>query len=293
MTPRPSVLRPALLLLMLVVLATSGCARFKGFFKDKDSLEGQPVEEIYAKGNQSMRNGNWANAVTTYKRLVAQYPYGTYTEQALVETAYAHFKQGNNEEAISTIDRYIRTYPTAKNTAYMYYLRGLVNSNRDTVFLQRVWTLDASRRDLATPQQGYNDFKTVTERYPNSRYAADARQRMADLRNLFARHDMEVALYYLRREAYVAAADRAKFLLETYPQSLYQNDAVALMVEAYTKLGNKTLADDARRVLQQNAPQHPYLSGDWPNYPWNLRKLNPLAGEKSALDNDPKPEGME
>lgn len=292
MTPRPSVLRPALLLLMMVVLATSGCARFKGVFKDKDALEGQPVEEIYAKGNQSMRNGNWANAVTTYKRLVAQYPYGPYTEQALVETAYAHFKQGNNEEAISAIDRYIRTYPTAKNTAYMYYLRGLVNSNRDTVFLQRVWTLDASRRDLATPQQGYNDFKTVTERYPNSRFAADARQRMADLRNLFARHDMEVALYYLRREAYVAAADRAKFLLETYPQSLYQNDAVAVMVEAYTKLGNKTLADDARRVLQQNDAQHPYLAGDWPNYPWNLRKLNPLAGEKSALDNDPKPEGM-
>lgn len=286
MTPRPSVLRPALLLLMLVVLATSGCARLKGVFKDKDALEGQPVEEIYAKGNQSMRNGNWANAVTTYKRLVAQYPYGPYTEQALVETAYAHFKQGNNEEAISTIDRYIRTYPTAKNTAYMYYLRGLVNSSRDTVFLQRVWTLDASRRDLATPQQGYNDFKIVTERYPNSRYAADARDRMANLRNLFARHDMEVALYYLRREAYIAAADRAKFLLETYPQSLYQNDAVAVMVEAYTKLGNKTLADDARRVLEKNDPQHPYLAGDWPNYPWNLRKLNPLAGEKSALDND-------
>lgn len=286
MTRRFPALRHLALLLMLAVLTTSGCARLKGIFKDKDALEGQPVEEIYTKGHKSIRNGNWASAVTTYKRLVAQYPYGPYTEQALMETAYAQFKQGNNEEAVSTIDRYIRTYPTNKNTAYMYYLRGLVNSSRDTVFLQRVWKLDASRRDLATPLQGYNDLSIVTERYPNSRYAPDARQRMAGLRNLFARHDMEVALYYLRRDANVAAAERAKFLLETYPQSEYQNDAVALLAEAYTRLGNKILADDARRVLVQNDPQHPYLTGNWPRYPWDIRKLNPFAGEKSALDNE-------
>jgi outer membrane protein assembly factor BamD len=279
-------LRPALLLVLLVAFAMSGCARVKGMFKDKDELEGQPVEEIYAKGQKSMHNGNWDNAVTSYKRLVAQYPYGAYTEQALVETAYAQFKMGNNEEAISTIDRFIRTYPTHRNTSYMYYLRGLVNSNRDTVFLQRVWSLDASRRDLATPVQAYNDFTIVTERYPNSRYAADARQRMLALRNLFARHEIETALYYIRRGAWVAAADRAKYLLETYPQSEYQNDAVAVMAEAYTRLGNETLATDARRVLQQNDPQHGYLTGDWPDYPWTVRKLNPFAGEKSALDND-------
>jgi len=276
-----------LLLVLLATIAVSGCSRMKGMFKDKDALEGQPVEEIYAKGQRSMHNGNWDNAVTSYKRLVAQYPYGAYTEQALVETAYAQFKMGNNEEAISTIDRFIRTYPTHRNTSYMYYLRGLVNSNRDTVFLQKVWSLDASRRDLATPLQAYNDFTIVTERYPNSRYAADARQRMVALRNLFARHEIETAMYYIRRGAWVAAADRAKYLLETYPQSQYQNDAVAVLATAYTQLGNATLATDAKRVLQQNDPQHPYLSGDeWPDYPWTVRKLNPFAGEKSALDNE-------
>jgi outer membrane protein assembly factor BamD len=267
-------------------MTTSGCARLKGMFKDDDEHEGVPAETLYDKGHRSMRNGNWDGATKTYRRLVAQYPYGPYTEQALMETAYAYYRMGNNEEAISSIDRFIRTYPTHRNIAYMYYLRGLVNAHRDTVFLQRVWHLDASRRDLATPLQGYNDFSIVAERYPNSRYADDARQRMVALRNLFARHEIETALYYLRRDAWVAAANRARYLVETYPQSEYQNDAVAVMAAAYAELGQETLAADARRVLQQNEPGHPYLSGDWPDYPWTVRKLNPFAGEKSALDND-------
>lgn len=286
MTPRIPFSRRALLLLLVAVMTTSGCTRLKGMFKDEDANEGVPVETLYDKGHKSMRNGNWDSAVNTYKRLVAQYPYGPHTEQALMETAYAQFKMGNNEEAVSSIDRFIRTYPTHRHVAYLYYLRGLVNANRDTVFLQRVWRLDASRRDLATPLQGYNDFSIVAERYPNSRYAADARQRMVALRNLFSRHEIETALYYLRRDAWVAAATRARYLIETYPQSEYQNDAVAVLAAAYTELGQDTLAADARRVLQQNEPGHPYLSGDWPDYPWTVRKLNPFAGEKSALDND-------
>src|SRR3546814_16412398 len=122
----------------------------------------------------------------------------------------------------------------------MYYLRGLVNANRDTVFLQKVWTLDASRRDLATPMQGYNDFNTVATRYPHSRYAADARQRMVALRNLFARHDMEVGLYYLPRGANVRAAERAKYLLETYPHSPHHHPALALLAATHTAPGPAT-----------------------------------------------------
>ena len=271
-------------LMLLVAFTGTGCGKF--FKKDKDSVEGKPVEEIYEKAHASMVGGNWARAEITFRQLIAQYPYGPYTEQALMETAYAQYKAGKMEDTVSTVDRFIRTYPTQRNVPYMYYLRGLANSGRDTVFLQKVWKLDPSRRDLATPFQAYNDFNLLAERYPNSRYSADARQRMVALRNLFARHELDTALYYLRRDAWVSAAARGKYLLETYPQSEYQNDAVAVLGEAYTNLGNETLAADARRVLQQNDPQHPWLSGDWPDYPNSFRKLNPFAGEKSAVDID-------
>ncbi|WP_369936850.1 outer membrane protein assembly factor BamD [Xanthomonas tesorieronis] len=265
------------LMLVMVVVAT-GCHRQK----NKNPEEGMPVEQLYQKAHTQMETGNWAGAEGSFKRLIAQYPYGQYTEQAMIESAYAQYKAGKHDDAVSSIDRFIRTYPTHRNISYMYYLRGLSNSNRDTVFLRRVWSLDPSRRDLSTPQQAYADFNIVAERYPNSRYAADARQRMIALRNVFAQHELDNALYYLRRNAWVSAAGRATYLLETYPQSAYQYDAVAVLADAYTHLGNKPLADDARRVLELNDPQHPWLTGHWPKYPWMIRKLNPFAGEKSA-----------
>lgn len=266
-------------LLVVLVIAATGCNRGT---KGDNPDEGLPVETLYQKGHGLMEGGNWSGAETSFRRLVAQYPYGPYTEQAMIETAYAQFKAGKHDDAVSSIDRFIRTYPTHRNVAYLYYLRGLSNSNRDTVFLRRVWSLDASRRDLSTPRQAFADFNIVVDRYPNSRYAEDARRRMIELRDVFAQHELDNALYYLRREAWLSAAGRANFLLETYPQSAYQYDAVAVLAESYTRAGNQTLAADARRVLELNAPDHPWLQGNWPDYPWMIRKLNPFAGEKSA-----------
>ncbi|MFT4179762.1 MAG: outer membrane protein assembly factor BamD [Thermomonas sp.] len=271
-------LRPVLLLLL--ALAITGCASIRNKFKDENKNEGLPVTELYDKAHGQMEKGSWSNARQTFGRLIAQYPYGPYTEQALIEQAYAEYKAGLHDDAISSIDRFIRTYPTHKNIAYLYYLRGLSNMQRNTVFLARAFKLDTSSRDLEAPHQAYNDFNLVITRYPNSRYTADARQRMVFLRNAFARAELNTGIYYLRRGAWVSAADRATYLLETYPQSEHQNDAVALLAEAYTRMGNTTLAADARRVLEQNDPQHPWLSGrKWPKGPGVVSKLNPFSGD--------------
>ncbi len=249
-------------------------------FKDENKNEGVPVGQLYDRAHESMTKGQWSQANETFTRLIAQYPYGPFTEQALMEQAYAEYKSGKHEDAVSTIDRFIRTYPTHRSIAYMYYLRGLSNMARNTVFLARAFNLDTSTRDLDAPMQAYADFNTVATRYPNSRYAGDARQRMVYLRNAFARFELNIGKYYLRRGAWVSAVDRATYLLETYPQSEYQNDAVALLGAAYTKLGNTTLAADARRVLQQNDPQHPWLTdSEWPHAPSAFRRLNPLNSD--------------
>ena len=275
--------RPMHLLAVLaiaVVLTTTGCARMKGVFKDKDKNEGLPVSQLYDRAHGEMEKGRWSNASETFNRLIAQYPYGAYTEQALMEQAYAEFKAGKHDDSVSTIDRFIRTYPTHKNIAYLYYLRGLSNMARNTVFLSKAFKLDMSNRDLQSPQQAYSDFSTVATRYPNSNYAADARQRMVFLRNEFARFELNTGLYYLGRDAWIAAADRGIYLLETYPQSEFQNDAVALLAESYTQMGNTVLAADARRVLEQNDPQHPWLKGKWPKGPGIISRLNPLSGDR-------------
>ena len=279
MTLRSSLLRPIFVLALFALVAGSGCARMKGMFKDEDKNEGLPVSQLYDKAHGDMEQARWSSASETWGRLIAQYPYGPYTEQALMEQAYAEYKAGKHDDAVSSIDRFIRTYPTHKNIAYLYYLRGLSNMARNAVFLSRAFKLDMSNRDLQAPQQAYNDFNTVASRYPNSAYAADARQRMIFLRNEFARFELTTGLYYLRRGAWVAAADRATYLLETYPQSEYQDDAVAMLGESYTRLGNTALAADARRVLEQNDPQHPWLSGKWPRESRFYNRLNPFAGD--------------
>ena len=287
-------------LLLVSTLAGTGCSRGT---KD-DAPEGTPVQTLYQDSQKLLEAGNWSGAEFGYRRLLAQFPYGPYTEQALIETAYAQYKAGKHDDAVSTIDRFIRTYPTHRNIAYLYYLRGLANSNRDTVFLRRVWSLDSSRRDLSAPRQAFADFGIVVDRYPNSRYAADARQRMGQLRDIFAMGELyrplfsspmgqlrdifamgelNSGLYYLRRGAWTSAAGRANYVLETYPDSSYQADAVAMLAASYQGLGNQALADSARSQLATLDADHPYLSGDWPKYSWMIRKLNPFAGEKSPL----------
>jgi outer membrane protein assembly factor BamD len=270
-----------LILFMAFVLAGSGCARFGlhnmfGHHKD-EKTETLPVEQLYALGHKSLENGNVGEAQKTYKRLISRFPYGPYTEQAQLDLTYAQYKDGKYDDATSTVDRFIRTYPTHRHVDYAYYMRGLIDFNRDTQLLARLARLDKSQRDQASPRQSFNDFAELLRRYPNSRYAPDARQRMVYLREELAKHEIGVGLFYLNRKAYVAAANRGQYVITNYPQSIYDGDALALMAESYKRLGDTKLADDAKRVLQQNYPNHPWLTGHWPRGRGVLSSLNPFA----------------
>lgn len=274
-------------IVLLAALALAGCGKFKWFQKD-EPLETLPVEEMYSTAKTSLESGNLSRARRYYQRLIARFPYGPYTEQAQLELAYAQYKGNNPEDATSSVNRFIRTYPTHPHIDYAYYLKALINFNRENAFFDRIARIDMTQRDQGAPRQAFNDFAELINRYPNSIYAPDARQRMVHLRNLMARHEINVAKYYLRREAYVAAANRGKHLLEHYPQSMHDGDALAVMIESYHQLGQETLASDARRVLQQNHPDHPYLQGDWPEKRSLFKRLWPFDREndEDAGDED-------
>jgi outer membrane protein assembly factor BamD len=270
-----------ILLVFALVLGLGGCKTVGGWFgRDKEAkTEALPLEQLYAQAKDDMLDGNYNKAQKYYTRLIARFPYGPYSEQSQLELAYVNFKLGKPEDATSSIDRFIRTYPRHQHIDYAYYLKAVINFDSNSGWLESLSRQDAAERDLDAPIHSLSDFNEVVRRYPNSRYAPDSRQRMVYLRNLLARYELNTGLYYWERHAYLASANRGKYVLENYPGSEFDGDAVALMASSYTALGEKTLADDARRVLEKNYPQHAYLQGKWPKKKSLLRQLNPFAGE--------------
>ncbi len=277
-----SITRLPILLLLLTVLA--GCQSTKDFFgmdgePNLPETETLPVEALYAMGKKELDEGDFDKAEKVFTRLVARFPYGAISEQAQLDLAFAQFKLAKYEEASSTVARFIKMYPVSTQIDYAYYLKALINFDRENRWLAKIARLNMSARDLGAAQQSYNDFSEVIRRFPTSKYAPEARDRMIYLRNRLALHDLDVGIFYYNREAYVSAAGRAKYLLETYPQSAVENDAVALLAASYKAMGQDTLAQDSRRILEANDPQHPYLTGKWPKKRSQFSALVPFSGE--------------
>ena len=248
-------------LLVLIVLA-SGCSLFNRH--KKDDAEVLPVEQMYSTAKAALVEENYTKAIRYYQRLVARFPFGPYTEQATLDLAYAQYKTDKQDDAYSTVNRFIKTYPTHKHVDYAYYLRGLINFDRDKGFLDRYANQDMTKRDQGNTLQSFEDLSELVTRFPNSRYAPDARQRMIYLRDNLSRAQIAVAEFYLQRGAYVAAVNRSKEILTKYQRTPAAGDALAVMVLAYKALNQQQLADDTERVLKLNYPDHPYFSGRFP-----------------------------
>lgn len=269
---------PRLIMLLCLVALLSSCS----FLRGKDTTpetETLPVAQLYQSAHQYLEDGNYDKAERYYKRLTARFPFGPFSEQAQLDLAYVEYKGSKPDDAYSSVNRFIKTYPAQKHIDYAFYLRGLINFNRSTGIMDRWFGREDAQRDPSYDQQAFNDFAQLMQRYPQSRYAGDARQRMIYLRNLLAQHELNVAMYYLRRQACVGAATRGKYIIEHYQSSPQSGDALAIMSKCYGELGQEKLAADARKVLKLNYPDHPYLSDpkDWPNFPSNLRRLIPFS----------------
>ena len=256
-------------MITLMLVMVSACNR------DKDVDTGMAASEMYEEAKRYLNSSNWNRAIHNYQRLTTRYPFGNYTEQAQLELAYAYHKSGNPEAALSTADRFIRTYPSHPNVDYAFYIRGLTNYDQRVGFMERMMPSRVRDRDQTAARESFRDFDELIRRFPDSRYAPDARQRMVFLRNNLSFYELDVARYYLRRKAYVASSNRARYAIETYPGSPELGNALEILHISYTEMGLPELAEDTMKVLALNYPDHPYVTGESDH--GFLRKLWPFG----------------
>jgi outer membrane protein assembly factor BamD len=233
---------------------SSGCGLLP---ETKDETADWSAQKLYSEARSALNDGDYTKAVKYYESLEARYPFGKYAQQAQLEIAYAYYKDEEPDSAIAALDRFIKLNPRSPNIDYAYYLKGLVNYNRGLGVVERYLPLDPAERDAGSSLQAFEDFSELVRLYPNSTYAGDARQRMLYLRNNLALHELYVAEYYMKRRAYVAAANRAKYVVENYQRTPSVPGALVVLAKAYKLLGLTQLSDDALRVLRTNYPDNP------------------------------------
>lgn len=247
--------RSVIALAAIALAATlAGCGTWGG---KVDARKDWGPQEFYNAAKEELGNGNWQAAVKLFEQLESKFPFGKFAQQAQIEIAYAYYKEGETAQALSAIERFIKLHPNHPNVDYALYLKGLVNFKEDLGPLARLISQDLADRDPKAAKESFEVFKELVNRFPDSRYATDARQRMTYLVEALARHEIHVAEYYLRRGAYLAAVNRAQDVLTRFPNAPTRREALDVMVEAYDRMGMHDLRDDAKKVLAKNFPTDP------------------------------------
>jgi len=233
---------------MCCALAIGACS-----FRDREAEMFLP-ENLYARGHNAMMSGDFRGAVRYYEALEARYPFSDLARQARLDIMYSYYKAREAESAVDSADQFIRENPTHARVDYAMYIKGLVYFERSPNFLERWFNTELTERPPADARRSFQAFQGLIERYPNSEYAHDARQRMIFLRNRLAEYEVHVADYYLRRQAWVAAIARARFCIENYDGAPAVRDALDIMINAYQGLGMNDLAERSQEVYALNYP---------------------------------------
>jgi len=245
---------------LTVILALLLCAC--GLLPEaQEETAGWSADKLYAEAKDEINKGGYAKAIKYLEKLEARFPYGRYAQQAQIELAYVYFKDNDPISAIAACDRFIKLHPNHPTVDYIYYLKGIVNFNEDLGLLGKISKMDLSERDPKAARDSFDAFKELVTRYPDSKYTPDGIARMKYLVNALASYEIHVARYYMRRGAYIAAANRAQFALLNYAQAPAIEEALFVMVKAYDALGMIDLRDDADRVMHKNFPDSAYFKG--------------------------------
>jgi outer membrane protein assembly factor BamD len=243
---------------LLFVLSVSSC----GLLPDlEDETKGWSASKLYSEANDEFASGAYDKAIQYYEKLESRYPFGTYAQQAQMQIAYVHYRQGDQAQALAAVERFIKLHPNHPNVDYMYYLRGLINFNDKLGLFHSLSNQDPTERDPKASREAFDSFKQLTERFPDSIYRDDALLRMKYLLNSIAQYEVNVAKYYYRRGAYLAAANRAQFAIKEYHETPANEEALYIMARSYEALGMTDLRNDSERILKKNFPNSRYVTG--------------------------------
>lgn len=239
--------------LCLCAIAVTSCSTVD---QDPANLfKGQSAKQIFNDGENAMLKNRNEDAVKHFEALNARYPFSDYTRQSQLDLIYAYYQQDDTASALAAADRYIRLYPRGPSVDYAYFMRGLIAFEENRGFIERHLSIDFAKRDLTALHSAYQDFNQLLQFFPASPYAAEARERMIFIRNLFARHQLQIAQFYLDRKAYVGAINRANDVVLHYQETPSVPDALALMVKGYSALGYQQEADRTLELLRMNYPK--------------------------------------
>ena len=241
----------AVMLMAVGFSLLTGCAT-----KEKNEFAGWSVDRLYTEGRDQMAAGDYTRSAALLEATIAQYPFSAQATQAQLELPYVYWKDESRTKALAAADRFITLNGSHPQLDYMYYLKGLINYNNNTGFIKTLLTRDVGNNasDPRAATEAFNAFKTLVSKFPESRYAPDARKRMVQLVNTLSQQQLRIAEYYYDRGAYLAAINRSQGILKNFDGTLSVENALIIMMQSYDKLGMNDLRDDTRKVLQTNFP---------------------------------------
>jgi outer membrane protein assembly factor BamD len=245
-------------LTLAVFMWLPGCALFSG----KDESRAENLDKLYAEAREDIAGGSFDQAIKNLERLEARASGTLLGQQALLDLAYAQWKSGERASALASLERFTKLHPSSPAYDYALYLRGVVNFNDNLGLFGRLARQEVSERDQKASREAFQALSQLVQQFPDSKYAPDARVRMDFIVNSLAAYEVHVARYYFRRGAYLAAVNRAKQAVTEFDRVPAAEEALAIMVEGYGRLGLKDLSRDAQRVLKQNFPNSRFLSAD-------------------------------
>ena len=268
-----------LFICLSIVLTINSCANWADITKELDPTKGLSSGQIYNEGKSFLNAGDFINAIKYFEVLESRYPFGIYATQAMLDLAYANYEFEKKDEAIVQCNRFIRLYPNHPNVDYAYYLRALANFEKSANIISRFFGADTSRYDVTILRESFDDFSLIINKFPNSKYVKDSRNRLLYLKNKMASNELYIARYYRKRLAHVAAIERVKYMLENFEGTPSTEEGLVLLIDSYNDLGIFDLAYDSSRVLIKNYPNYKITQSDVKK-PIKIEKLIPIVEVK-------------